>query len=297
MIKLKPTLSISRNNSLFFQKEDFKYNIDNSLKYNICSISKTLSSFLCLYLLHKHKIDINSRISKFTSFKYDITIYQLLCHCSGIKNVENEDTVLYNLNNNLILDFDKNIVFNDNKSFEYNSYNYFILKELLENISNLNINELVKELVYFLELDIEPPVLIEGKNITNVAFPFASDEVTYKFSLDFFSKQRNLSGGFFSDSLNLDIFLTSFLTKFFKINPNLFNYIKKFNTNNYSLGLFQYKGPDNLILWGHHGDSFGYCSLYVFNPNNNNSLCILLNIKDIDFLTKTFIWSFENKLI
>lgn len=157
------TALIADSSGIVFHKSfgianhDYKIPIDNNTIFRLGSLEKQFTAMLALQLVEKGKLSLTGKISDYLS-KYrketgsKVTIEQLLTHTSGIPNY----TALPNLwNDSLQLTYQPeyilrnfcsgNLEFKPGTKYKYSNTDYFILAQILEQVTGKPLAVLLKE--------------------------------------------------------------------------------------------------------------------------------------------------------
>jgi CubicO group peptidase (beta-lactamase class C family) len=250
--------------------------------YNICSISKLVASIICLISVNENKFKLDDKVRSISNLKYDFTVRSLLNHTSGINTKEDSSIIYYNIKNYNRINYIDLISISESQIFNYNSYNYFIIKDLIEEVYSLDFNNVIQQI--FDKYGLQNPPLFLSNDCINIQKPFSIKESAFlDYNLTELSIQRSLSGGLFSSCLDLHSFLFLFFSNKFKLKENLFIQMTTFINDLYGLGVFKYTILDN-EYWGHHGNSFGYCSQFLINIKTKDCCTILANTDSTEIL-------------
>lgn len=163
-------INLSKHNTLaigIYHNDNFYVfgnGIDNSYKYDIGSISKTITAHLVLYLSNKKLIDLDKSIDNYLSLKKGKypTTYQLLTHTAGYNNLTPIEITIPNLlrhgyskkniyencnNDTIINSLNKRRNHKDNNSYGYSDFAYAILACICEKVSNTKFSLLIEDFV------------------------------------------------------------------------------------------------------------------------------------------------------
>ncbi len=138
---------------------DIKANkeVNEKTTYNAFSVTKTFTALSILQLAEQNKLDIEQPANKYLpDFPYptDITIRQLLSHSAGIPNPIPLKWIHLTSEHKL---FDRNKFFKNvfskhtktkyrpNRKYSYSNLGYFLLGQIIENVSGITYEEYVNE--------------------------------------------------------------------------------------------------------------------------------------------------------
>jgi CubicO group peptidase (beta-lactamase class C family) len=197
------------------------YNEPNTV-YNVGSISKTFTSYLCGILLEKKLLNFDKSANKYLkSWKLpsdDITVRMLLHHSSGLSNVDiygypldiKPPTLTEILNGTKHLldapkkqfpdiepptsDLKTHLENTPGKVWKYASINYVVLQLLLEDLTNSKYADLVKEYIF------------EPLHMSNSTFNF--DEVSEKIATPHWKDESPIPHYHFSEHASAGLYST-----------------------------------------------------------------------------------------
>jgi D-alanyl-D-alanine carboxypeptidase len=130
---------------------------DNNTKYHLASVSKPFTSTAILLLAQQGKLSIADPVSKYLpglTRGDDITIHHLLCHTSGIQNINDfAEYDLLSMNSpsldSIIKIFEKKpLLFEPGSKFSYSNSNYNVLAYIVEKISGIPYGEFLKKNIF-----------------------------------------------------------------------------------------------------------------------------------------------------
>jgi len=159
------SITISKDDKTIFQKafgfSDFENNVPASVQsvYRVGSVSKTMTAVIIMTLYERGLLNLDDPIQKYCPFfpekNYPITIKQLLCHQSGIRNYSNEhfmeeyySITRYPTSCDAISVFKSDTLMAvPGSKYLYTSYGYVLLGCLIENITGLTYEEALQKYV------------------------------------------------------------------------------------------------------------------------------------------------------
>lgn len=273
------SVSIIKNNAEethYWGNKDKNSKADSNTIFNLASISKLITSIIYLISIDDNLIALDDKASKYIRLSHGFTIKTLLNHTSGITTIENDEQVLHNIRVLHRNDYKTNVICGKNNDFFYSAYNYFILRDIIEAVYCMPYNNIIRLLFERYGLE-NPPLIIENAFYDNIALPYSDkNKMFFEYEVEEFSVQRNLSGGLYCSSNDLNRFFYYFFTNKCHISNHLFDELTNFVNGIYGLGLFRYE-INNMVYWGHSGNSFGYCTQFIINSKSKNCCTILAN--------------------
>ncbi|MFT7344640.1 MAG: D-alanyl-D-alanine carboxypeptidase [Lentimonas sp.] len=133
---------------------DVQYNADT--KYQIGSITKTITAILVFKLIEKKQLNLDDKLSSFfpnLPNANKITIKNLLEHTSGLSDYANKKDSLFWLKDRVkeseILEeiIKQGVDFEPNEKFKYSNSGYFLLTKIIEKLYNQNYFSIVDQQV------------------------------------------------------------------------------------------------------------------------------------------------------
>lgn len=159
--KFMGSLSIKEGNNFVFSKSYGYSNLIDKTKstvttqYKIGSVTKIFTSILILQLIEENKLKLDTKISKYfpkIDNANEISIENLLHHRSGIKDYINQDTLTSselaseNIKGVIISKIENYKALNlPNTKFEYSNSNYYLLGNIIEQITQKSYAENVEK--------------------------------------------------------------------------------------------------------------------------------------------------------
>lgn len=227
-----------------FAEEDAESPIRSSDAFRVASITKAFTAAVIWRLAEDKKVSVDDLIGKYldpdvvahihvlngVSYGEQISIRQLLCHCSGIWDyaVENKNMMRYIFSHpnhqweppdliNIVIR-DGKAYFKPGEGFHYSDTNYILLGQIIEKVTGKPLTQVYREKIY------EPLGLhdtyLEGREPA-VGHPRSHnyvgylDETTYNPTMDAYA-----SGGQVSTAQDLAKFITGVMTGHFFKNPD-----------------------------------------------------------------------------
>ncbi|OJX51105.1 MAG: hypothetical protein BGO88_07925 [Flavobacterium sp. 38-13] len=267
----------------------------NDQLFCIGSTSKLYISCLILQLIEEKKLSLDDPLSKFNiirkneNISANITIKNLLSHSSGIQDYLTATT----FNSSFLQpyeDFSRTAFYKliNSKSFapneknEYSNSNYFILKEIIEEIEDKALHYVVEERI-IKPLKLEHTKTYYSKNIPGLASSYASG-----MNLDDFPKLgiNNFSdgvGNFVTTAKELNIFIRALFFSNRLINSQSAKILTTIvqlqgTTKNkyFGIGTLKFKN-DQYNLFGYAGRTISYSSAAYVDTDSKQSYILLLN--------------------
>lgn len=247
------------------------------LIFNLCSISKLVTSILFLKMLQKNKLNLEDlvKVSNNSSFSIEI----LLRHLSGIQDNEQLFLAGNTLKPNSLLD-DINI--QNSGEFNYSDHGYMLLQFWLERNFNCSFENLVKEEIFEL-LNLKNMYYVQNKeeiNKTNFAKGYDKNNhlIPSTYSIYPFSAACGLWGSG-ENLLTLIKEICDGINGYSKLGISQNNYHQLIQADTYDwlgLGCFLEENSFGLEVsslgWGE-----GYQSMVVFYPKLRKGLIVLTN--------------------
>ena len=123
--------------------ENYGYGIDENSVFELASNGKVVSAYIALKLVDEGKISLEDQIAPFLDANLltddkrlsEITLKQLLCHTAGFST-------------SFELGVDKKIYSNPGDEFCYSGVGYIYLKNVIENVSGMTIEQAAKYYVF-----------------------------------------------------------------------------------------------------------------------------------------------------
>ena len=143
---------------------EFGNGTNDSYKYDIGSISKTMTAHLTLSLVSDGLIDLNDSVSKYIKLKNGRypTIYQLLTHTAGYNHLTPYEITVPNLlrsgytrrniyfgykSNDVVKLLERRNKHKKNNSYGYSDFAYAVIAIILENVTGKMFFELLEEFI------------------------------------------------------------------------------------------------------------------------------------------------------
>jgi len=277
---------------------DYKIKNSDSTIFSLASISKQFTSAAVWSLIKESKLSLEDPITSFfpdfPDYGKSIKIKHLLNHSSGIRNYH---TTMY------LSGFDYNKDYYDNtyvldlaqkqkhlnnipgEKIIYSNTNYNLLALIVEQVSNQNLNEYLKDKI-LIPLGMEDTFvrITQGTPIKNRAIGYQKQKDDYIFSV---SNQLSYGAGGMGSNLKDMSLWAKMLNGKIPEFINLTHFLKTTETFtngekvNYARGLMidDYKGYETL---SHNGYGFGGQTQLITVPEKNISIIILTNLQSIN---------------
>lgn len=286
--KIMGQFAIKLGNSTVYQKTlgsnhpDIKVN--NETRYRIGSITKMFTATMIMQLVEEKKLKLTDKLSKFYP-KIDqannITIEMLLRHRSGINDYINSDQALDA--NNLALTKQDVIntintyksIFEPDSKTQYSNSNYFLLGQILEQITQKNYSEnliarICKPLnLYYTTLS-NNPIDINKKEINSYTVKNSTWEVIPQTN----TKIPDAAGGIISTANDLTTFIHALFS--YKLVKKETLEVMMQTKNGFGLGLTVIPFGDRKF-YGHVGRIDGFETSVAYYPNEKLSYAALYN--------------------
>jgi D-alanyl-D-alanine carboxypeptidase len=265
-------------------------------QFRIASVTKTFVAAVILRLWEDGKINLDNPISKYISEEhsnilskgdYDpnsITVRHLLNHSSGMYDHTIHPNFLKKISENPLHKWTRTEQINAcmewgepvgliGKQFQYSDTGYVILGEIIENITKLNLDIAMKNLLRFEKLNINKTWFEDNRIDRRIHQYFGNDRDIYNIdpSIDYFG-----GGGLISTAKDLSKFYyLLFNNKVFNNESTLKEMIKKYNYEttaeiDYSLGIWEIKLDDTKFYT--HSGYWG--TQVVYSPKNDISISV-----------------------
>ena len=157
------TVYVARSGKVIYEKSFGKANVEwnvlnvNHTGYHLASVSKPFTSTAILLLEQEGKLSTADPVSKYLpdfNRGKEITIHHLLCHTSGVANIN--DFPEYNLLSvtpisldSIVKVFQKRpLLFEPGAKFSYSNSNYNVLAYIIEKVSGMKYGEFLKKNIF-----------------------------------------------------------------------------------------------------------------------------------------------------
>jgi len=309
-------VGVINENKILFTKcygmADLENNIPINInsKFAIASLTKQFTAYCIAILIKQNKIklddDIRLFIPEFPYTKDTIRIKHLIYHTNGLDDYSNMIRICgYTYDDMVNEQMIKEMIYNNSKlhfkpgdKFKYSNSGYFLLAEIIENVSGLKIDEFARKNI-FKPLGMNDTYYYREPLLTN-------NIITVSYSQNIFGKYQSHtlntvpfgSGNVISTLHDLLIWEQNFYDdKLYNNELNKIIFCKGMLNNgdtiNYYFGLKSGKYKDYQTIY-HHGDFNSYMSVLFRIPEKGLSVIILSN----DQMGKTFLdnYSLANKI-
>jgi D-alanyl-D-alanine carboxypeptidase len=275
-----------------------------SHKFLIGSITKMFTSAMVLQLAEDGLIDLDSCLIRYLpvnmgavldSIQYgnQITVYQALCHRSGIYNFSRSWTLIMQVFDDPSYEYKSidilRLVRDEGKpdfipgiSYRYSNTNYILLGSLIQEIEQKSLQGVFYERI-FKKLGMDDSFLSEGvlgSNQDGIAHGYDEEFGRLYDGQEFHSGTSWSAGGIVSTTADLNIFLRSLVSNSVFKNESTFQKMVDLGDNeNYGLGIIIDDHSTEGLYIGHGGGIFGTYStaFYYFNREMTITLCITLD--------------------
>jgi len=268
----------------FSNKKAKTKNVINS-KYQIYSITKSITATVILKLVEEKKLSLNDRLSKFypdLPNADSITIEHLLTHTSGIYSYNNDFSMPVDKEQSII-DFLKKtpLDFKPGTDWNYSNTGYFLLGFIIQKITGMQYATVVKEYVF------KPLQMSDsGFDFKNLTDKKKSNGYQYIYKNNFkdaflYSNNELFSaGGMFSTVGDLYKFHQG-MQSYKIINKELAEKAYTPFKNKYGYGWFIDTISENRII-SHSGGASGFRSYLLRDTKNDICVVLLCNSENSD---------------
>lgn len=265
--------------------------ITSETPIHIASVSKVLTATAILKLINAGEITLDQKVtSLLKGFPYpEVTIKNLLCHRSGMRNyayftddrkiwdnhkiMSNQDIL------NIMITKKIGLESKTNTRFQYCNTNYAMLALIIEKVSGKSYPEAMKSMI-FEPLGMKHTFVFDykkDKNVITPSYKVGGMQIAFDF-LDAIYGDKNI----FSTPQDLLLFDMATNSKYF-LNPELRNQIYKGYSNehkgqkNYGLGIRMINFETGQNFYFHNGWWHGNMSSYVTLKKENVTIIALTN--------------------
>ena len=285
---------VSQNGDIIYQKGfgyadiEKKIQVTPDTKFKIGSISKQFTAAAILKLQEEGKLKIEDKLSKYIpDFPRgnEVTIYQLLTHTSGIHDYNSTPGLDMNkpVTPQALIEIIKNFQydFNPGDRYMYNNSGYFILGYIVAQLSGKTLGEYLND-TFFEPLGMKNTGLYEtGKALKNLAQGYSMDGDKVK-NADFQEMSWTLGvGSIYSTTEDLYIWNEAIFNGKAVSDATLKSAFTQSVLNSggkvdYGFGWFL--GTNRgLKFIQHSGGVSGFSAYLERQPENNLTVCVLLN--------------------
>lgn len=292
-------------NRSFGQKELENVEFDANTKYQIGSITKMLTATLILDLIESKELNMDDVLAEYypeVPYADKIRILNLLEHSSGLGDFSMKDEsgvwLTSPVDESKIMEeiIKQGVSFEPGEDMEYSNSGYFLLRKILEKVTEKSYAELVEE-------KIAGPLGLEHlesiTDSTKNTFYSYSFDYKWKEIKDFYFSNIIGVGDMVSTTNNLNAFMYD-LFHYKVLDKELVDVMKPDTDKNevFGRGLMLIPFYDH-IFYGHGGNTYGTHSFVAYNeldelgisisingeryPHNNVAIGILSTIYDKDF--------------
>jgi len=267
-----------------------KIAVNDSIKFRINSISKSMTSVALLQLVSKGLLDLDAPIQKYLPSypqkKYAFTTRQLAGHLAGFRDYKEDDISDYirtehfdNATQALRIFENDSLLFEPGSQFSYSGFGWNLIGALIEKISGQDYLSYMEQHVWQpLQLrntmgdNIRVSIRNRGKFYDANGAPNDLGDLSYKYP----------AGGLLSTGEDLVHFGNALLNGHFidpELQQQLFEtqYTGDHKPTGYGLGWYIGKDRDGRRIWYHTGDSFSGSSALILYPDDDVVVAFLAN--------------------
>lgn len=304
--------------------------ITEGTNFTLFSVTKTFTAIAVLQLEEKGQLSLEDKLAKYfpelTELE-DITVRDLLCHQSGLKNPvplkwihlqEEESNFDYETWTNQIIIENKTPKNNPGEVFRYSNVGYLILGKVIESASGMTYEDYIRQEIIqkipdvdYLDFDIPKSDYATGyqpRNFMNLVLGFMMDKKKYLkktnkdyFSFNSFSLNGKSYGGLISNHSSLNAYLQTLMKDEnsilgYESKSKMFQDFQTKDGKTTGMGLGWFTGELNGQRYFCHAGGGGgyYCEIRLY-PELKISSVMLMNrtgVKDerlLDKLDEVFI--------
>jgi len=264
--------------------------VNDSIKFRINSISKSMTSVALLQLVSKGLLDLDAPVQKYLPEyplkKYPFTTRQLAGHLAGFRDYKEDDITDYirtehfnNATEALRIFKNDSLLFEPGTRFSYSGFGWNLIGALIEKLSGQDyLSYMEQHLWQPLQLqhtmgdNVRTSIRNRGKFYDAAGEPNDLGDLSYKYP----------AGGLLSTSKDLMYFGNALLHGNFidpKLRQQLFEtqYTSDHKPTGYGLGWYVGKDRDGRRMWYHTGDSFSGSSALILYPDDDVVVAFLAN--------------------
>lgn len=261
--------------------------IDN--RFCIGSVTKMFTATLILQLQEAQLLDVDNEISKFIpEHEYidgSITIRQLLNHTSGIKDIVTAELAnqslldpYFDFSDTYLLSLIDAVDFPKGTKYEYCNSNYFLLRKIIERVSDKPYEAALQELI------IQPLGLVNtfayhSNNIDKLAHPIIEGQDLHSFPKIGVNETSVGIGNIVSDASDVNKYLRGLFIDQQLLNAESLAEMTEFQTfesTHIGLGVFNEEFGKREVH-GHTGRTISYISYAFVDSETNTSFVLLCN--------------------
>lgn len=292
--KFEGIVYLTKNGSVVYESATGKDEKGNNLTVGsnmyIGSLSKQFCATAIMKLKEQGKLSVDDTLDKyFPDYQYGekITIKNLLSMRSGIVNISPDLDIFSDFSDEITKEnltkyfFKQPLNFTPDTKFEYSNTNYFLLACIIEQVSEQDYQDFIKEIIFeplqmtntgFVTEVKDNPKWANGLDCKNMQFPGTIE----KFSQDPEMLILKGSGDIVSNSYDIDKWMTGLVSGAIISKESYQEMSTDYTTEEamqYGYGLMKlYSGV------GHTGNVFTYTSLNYINEEQGYNLFIINNV-------------------
>lgn len=292
-------ISVGKENKLIWTgvfgnaDSENKIPINNSTRFRINSISKSMTSVALTKLISEGKLDIDAPIQKYVPNypmkKYQITTRQLAGHLAGIRDYKEDNLLDFirtehykNSTESIAIFKDDSLLFKPREKFYYSTFGWNLIGAIIEGISKENYLDYMKKNIWnpigLLNTcgdDNSSPIPNRSKFYDLTGQINDLGDWSYKYSGGGLLSTSEDLVKFGNEILNGKYFDKKELKKLFEPQTTLDN-----KTTNYGMGWYIGVDKNGHRIWYHSGDSFSSSSHLIIYPDDNLVVAFLANTQD-----------------
>lgn len=280
-------------NSFGYADSENKNPVNDSTRFRINSVSKSMTSVALIKLISEGKLELDAPIQKyvpnFPIKKYPITTRQLAGHLAGIRDYKEDDLRDFirtehfeNAIQAMTVFKDDSILFKPGTKFHYSTFGWNLIGAIIEGVSKENYLD-------YMNKNIWRPIGLSNTCGDDTSSPIPNRSKFY----DLTGQANDLGdwsykysgGGLLSTTEDLVKFGNELLNgKYFDQNEKMVLFKSQMTLDNkatgYGLGWYIGVDKNGHRIWYHSGDSFSSSSHLVIYPDDNLVVAFLANSQD-----------------
>lgn len=295
------SISVSKRGTLVWSKGFGYSNLQNKTKvspkttqFRIASISKPISAVALGTLVDKNKLEFDASIYKYLpnypKKEYDFTIRQIGGHTAGIRNYKGNEFLLnekLSISEGLDIFKDDPLLFKPQSNYNYSTYNWVLLSEVVQKITQIPFKNYVKKVVFnplnmaSTNLDVSDTIL---PNRTKFYRKTKAGKIVLGSVVS--NEYKVAGGGFISTSEDLIKFgnevvhpkLISETSLKELITPQI---LESGKSTFYGIGFNIGETKNKTAIYSHSGSGIGASTLLLIYPEEEVVISILTNLSNV----------------
>ena len=277
-------------------------------RFCIASVTKTYTATAVFMLQERQFIDVDDYVLEHLPFKSDaldsVTVKQLLNHTSGLEELLGVDE----LNKALFYPFEDrpdsmyisklSRTRAAGKSFEYSSTNYFVLRCMIEYVTDMPFEAVIESWI-LKPNDLDETLTYYSNSTSDLAHAMFKDEDYHGAPKSGVNTISRGDGNFVASARDLSDFLRRlFIDRSILADSSLAE-MTDFQTQgktDYGCGVFQVHHGGK-TYWGHTGRTFSYITYAFADPENGVTAVLLCNDANGEIVDRMFEQMFERMLV